>query len=585
VVARWPLADILFARFGENRNQPPLHFLLVQASLAICGAPGGPIPVEVAARLPFALAGTATCLLLVRAGARWVGQAASVAGAALLATSYGQIAQSVEARPYALLTFWTLLAVLALDRALDGPPGQARYWAVTVGAALGGVASSYLMVYAVLPGLGVYAAVRLRRTLWAALWGPAAGAARRAMRAPLIAGGILVLGTLPALPEMLSFSWAGQAWPDNPPDAIVKLLLYNGLAFGPAPAPPWAIGLAGLAAGGAWGAWRAGDRARRGLGALCAVGGGGLLALSVSGSSELVAPRYWSYSEPFLCLLAGAGLAGVIRGLTPRIPRGRAVLALALLGLVFSGVPGVLGALAHQEVPPGAPYRPDFRLAARVLATAAAPGDLVLILDDQEHGWRVADWYWRTVAGLPAGVIVTDAADARLGEWAAPPRIYWLLGAEDKAFLARVAAAPPGGRRVVAQGERVLILEESSNGQVQPASALAALVASLQPVGTPAPRYLVVAQAMARQAQGDLAGAAREDQQAGRYRALGREHLANAAGFLDRGEPERALIDIAAARWLEPANAALRRAGAGLLRRAGDERPAASEEQLATLLP
>jgi mannosyltransferase len=584
--ARWPLADIFTARFGDIRNQPPLHYLLIDASWRLLGPPGGPLSIEAAARLPFALIGTATCLLVAVLGRRLFGTAAGLVGGALLAVSFGHLAQSVEARPYALIAGCLLAAFAALNRALDGDPRAGRWWAGAVVAALLGVASSYLTVYALLPGLALVAAWRLGPALRAAWRGPGARAARRQLAPAFAAAVALAVGTLPALPEMLSFSWTGKAQPDNPLDATVKLLLYNGLTFGPAPGVPWAAGLALAALGGAGWAWRNGPRSRRGVIEIAILLGWGLIALSLSGSSELVAPRYWSYSAPLLCLPAGAGLVALIGWAGRRVPAARTVVAAGLLVAAFSGAPAVVAALAAQEVPPGASIRPDYRAAARLLAALARPGDLIAVLDEPEHGWRVCDWYWRNGVALAPGVQVTDAADARLGDLAAPRQIYWLLAADDPGALARIAAGPPPGTQVAGQAERVLILREANPGGAAPAARLAALV---QAIGAatpgPLPRYLAAALGSAAQAQGDFAGARRWDRQAGTDRPLGAEHLANATGWVDRGAPDRALIDIATARALEPANPAIHLHAAGLLDQIGYARAAERERRLAALLP
>ncbi|MDQ2806969.1 MAG: glycosyltransferase family 39 protein, partial [Chloroflexota bacterium] len=274
-VAGWGWSDIVGGRFGEVRNQPPGHTLLMRAGLAANAALGGWLPAETAARLPFALAGALTCALLAAWGGRRFGAGAGAVAGLLLATSYGHLFQSTEARPYALLTLATLAALVALDRALDGGPQAARWWAGGVVAGLAGVASSYLMVYAVLPGLGLWAAARLWPLLRAALparpgssprpSGEGLGvrsAARRQLRVPLLAAVVLALGTLPALPEMLRVQWASDRAGNNPADAAVKLLLYNGLSFGPAPGAGWAVALVGLVIVGALTARRAGGAAR-----------------------------------------------------------------------------------------------------------------------------------------------------------------------------------------------------------------------------------------------------------------------------------------------------------------------------------
>ena len=599
-VAGWSWADIVGGRFGEVRNQPPVHTLLIRLGLTVNEALGGGLPAEAAARMPFALAGALTCALLAAWGGRRFGVAAGGAGGLLLATSYGHLFQSDEARPYALLTLATLAALVALDQALDGGPHAARWWAVVVAAGLAGVASSYLMVYAVLPGLGLWAAARLWPLVRAAIRTPGSNtsrpsgaepqvqaAARRQLRAPIVAAAALALGTLSALPELLRVQWASDRAGNNPADATVKLLLYNGLSFGPAPGAGWAAALVGLTIIGAVMAWRTGGTARTALIGMATVAGAGLGALALAGSSELVAPRYWSSSDPFLCLLAGVGLVRLGERVQARRPGGGSWPAAALAVLAFSGTPSVILALAGGDSPPGQSARPDYRTAARLLATLAQPDDGIGILSQPEHAWRVCDWYWRSAAtSLHKGVQVRDFADPRLSDSPAPRRIYWLIAADDPLLAAAVAAAPPPGLTVVGQADRLVILRENGGAAQSFAARFATLATALQAqlANAGLARSLAVAQADALAAGGDWAGAAAWDRQAGRYRALGGEHLASAAGFLARHEPDRALIEIAAARALEPGNPAIYSAAAPLLDQAGDPQAAAAARHLATAL-
>lgn len=591
VVARGSVSSILFDRFGEARNQPPLHTLLIHAGLALFGPPGGLLSTEAAARLPFALAGAGTCLLLALSR-RPFGGAAMLTGAALLAVSYVHLAQSVEARPYALLTLFALITLGATDRALDGGTGAWRWWALAVGSGLAGTASSYLMVYAVLPGIGLYATWRLLPTIRAALRGPGAGAARREMRLPLLAALALTMGALPAIPEMLAFNWTGTGQANNPLDALVKLLLYNGLSFGPSPGPVWAAGLSALVVLGAWRAWHGGTQARRGLVAVGIVGGWGLLALSFSGPSDLVAPRYWSYVAPLLCLLVGASIfqpgdkeTRYASGPSRRAYLHGSMVSLAVV-LALSSAPGVFAALAAQEAPPGASVRPDYRAAARLLAGVTTPGDLIALVTSPEHGRRVCAWYWETDAPLRPGVSVTDATDPVLGDLPVPKRIYWLLSDTDPTFLDAVAGSPPDGTQVVSRAERVLILREENRGgrtaadrQTALADDLGRRFPSLAPVHATA-----VALGSAAEARGDFEAAVTDYRRAGTDRNLGREYLANATGFLERGFPADALIDLSAARALEPASAGVHIGVADALSRIGLAAAADRERRVAALL-
>ena len=69
--------------------------------------------------MPSLLAGVATVPLVYVLGARTVGRAAGLAGAALLALSPFAIFYASEARAYALMTLIVVLSTLALLRALE----------------------------------------------------------------------------------------------------------------------------------------------------------------------------------------------------------------------------------------------------------------------------------------------------------------------------------------------------------------------------------------------------------------------------------------------------------------------------------
>ena len=77
--------------------------------------------------MPSLLAGVATVPLVYVLGARTVGRAAGLAGAALLALSPFAIFYASEARAYALMTLIVVLSTLALLRALE--TNERRWWA------------------------------------------------------------------------------------------------------------------------------------------------------------------------------------------------------------------------------------------------------------------------------------------------------------------------------------------------------------------------------------------------------------------------------------------------------------------------
>jgi 4-amino-4-deoxy-L-arabinose transferase-like glycosyltransferase len=104
---------------GEPYTQkPPLYYWLAAAA----GAPLGRVT-ETAARLPSALAGVALVALMLRFGARLVGPAGAVLGAALLLTTYEFAEHARRARLDVLLALFETLALgffWRLDRGIGG---------------------------------------------------------------------------------------------------------------------------------------------------------------------------------------------------------------------------------------------------------------------------------------------------------------------------------------------------------------------------------------------------------------------------------------------------------------------------------
>jgi len=101
----------------ENTNIPPLYYLVVNTVLPLRQLLG----LEPMLRLPSVVAGVATIPILYAVVRRWLGTSAGLMAAALVALAPFHVWYSQEARPYALLAFLTVAAVVCLQRALDHP--------------------------------------------------------------------------------------------------------------------------------------------------------------------------------------------------------------------------------------------------------------------------------------------------------------------------------------------------------------------------------------------------------------------------------------------------------------------------------
>ena len=83
---------------------------------------------EAMIRLPSAVAGTVAIPLIYLLGQRLHSKRAGLAAAALLAVNSFHVLLSQEARAYALLSCFTILSFLMLDRSLES--GRKRDWAL-----------------------------------------------------------------------------------------------------------------------------------------------------------------------------------------------------------------------------------------------------------------------------------------------------------------------------------------------------------------------------------------------------------------------------------------------------------------------
>lgn len=156
--ARLPIASILTEFPGVNAH--PLYSVLAHASLESFGESAW------ALRLPAVVFGVASVAAAYALGARVIGRAEALAGAAVLAASYHHIWFSQNARGYTMLGFFALISTLALVRA--GDRGQTRDYVVYALVSAAGVYTHLTMVFVVAGQFVVLAGG------WAAGWRRAA---------------------------------------------------------------------------------------------------------------------------------------------------------------------------------------------------------------------------------------------------------------------------------------------------------------------------------------------------------------------------------------------------------------------------
>ncbi|MFG1950230.1 glycosyltransferase family 39 protein [Micromonospora sp. NPDC048830] len=399
------------------------YYLLMHGWLALTGDSA------TALRLPSVLAMAGAAGLTAVLGERLLGQRAGLAGGLLFAAVPGTSRYAQEARPYAFVALFAVLATLLLVRALDRPGWRA--WAAYA-AAVTALGLAHLVALGLLAAHAV--AVLARRVRGAA---PRAGAAHSRARAtpsraaddpasrpaddpaaddparaahsragpagrrgrPL-RGWLTALAPAAAVLAPLALLSAGQRgrqldWVD--PARLADLAALPGALARAGAVGGLLLGLAVL------GAVRAGRRA------LLPAAGVALptLLLFVAGLAAPVwVPRYLFFTVPFACLLAGAALATVTLPATSAV-----VLLAALLGL-----PDQAALRRSHEWPPGALV--DYRGAARVVEEGRRPGDAVVF--SPRDGWLFLDLGTRYHLGdrQPRDALAVRGPDARGDYWA-----------------------------------------------------------------------------------------------------------------------------------------------------------------------
>ena len=115
--SRVPVAQLISGTDVEDPNIPPLYYLMVHAILRLGNH-------EAILRLPSLIAGSLSILLFFLVVRSWLGDIVGLLSAAVMAISPFHVWYSQEARPYALLLFFSLLSLWCLQRSL----ADAAHW-------------------------------------------------------------------------------------------------------------------------------------------------------------------------------------------------------------------------------------------------------------------------------------------------------------------------------------------------------------------------------------------------------------------------------------------------------------------------
>jgi 4-amino-4-deoxy-L-arabinose transferase-like glycosyltransferase len=534
--------DMLTGRYGWLANQTPFHYFIVWLSTL----PASPVDTTIWVRLPQALAGALTPLVVYGLGKETLGRTQGVLGAALVVFSAVHLNYSQELRPYATLVLLSTLSVYALVKAER--TGQVRWWVAFAGFTALNLLNTYVALTFFIPALTPY----LAWLLWKLWRGRSQGdGSGRFARAALGALAVLLVCALVYV-DMVSRPRTapdlGRLSPETPLNSLIELTGWM-VRFGLD--GQWERGIQLLllltAIGGSIAAVRDG-RTRQHAVLLISLVVVPAFLLALFSTTGVVFQRYALFIMPPYFLLVGNGIAALV---TLAQRAGVMVRRVLVVGGVFVAAlcigASVWGTVNYYSPDTGRllTYRPDFRGVARYLAEHVTPMDVIVFVDDPGLGYTTTGYYLGGRFPAPA----YDARDPRLFAHEAKGSSYWVISAESLPNLEQNIAAE-GSNAQVARFTRVAVLREDQpeGGLVGAAERMADMMAAQdfrhQPLHTLRGSIL--------QARGDVEGAAAAYREAGMYFPLGNEYEQTARGFEARGDGYRAWREAVIAKYCEP---------------------------------
>ena len=574
-VAQRGLAAIFTDRFGWMNVQTPLHYLIVWLTIQ----PVDPAATSLLARLPSALAGSISPLIMYAIGRDVFGRSQGLLAAAILAFSTIHLAYSGDVRPYAVLILLTLIAIYCLVQAER--TGSPKWWIPFTISMVLNIFNSYYILTMMLPALGVYLLWRLWR-----LW-QTTGTNRKPLLYAVASSVMMAVAALVMFSDLMKV-------PRTPPDfsrirlsSLVNLLPEFAVWFTPfgvdtQPQRLLALAFFLVALAGFYAAWRRGGTTRH-IAVLL-----GLFmvlppaVLAVLSTSNTVFQKYAMSSMPLYFLLIANGLValGTLFG-TKRITAQQRLAFSTLLGLAAVALFAYSGyryLTAGKEQP--VIIRPDFRSMAAYLNEHARPEDNIIFA---VWGDVVTDFYWRGKRPAPAYV----ALDPRLFDRPQQPKggsIYWVVGYLDYAPTQLLTSKRWSDVKLF---DRIYLLKED-NPPADVTISMERLVEEMEETKPP-DEYIYRATSTMRgtiyQARGEAVKAAEAYKRSGSYFLIGDEYLRTSKGFAARGETEKAWRDALISKSMQPENPLLHRWLAEMLAASGRSAMTATQSQIAEALP
>jgi mannosyltransferase len=359
------------ASHGASAGSPASHAASAGSPASHAASAGSPATDAAPARAP-ALTVTAAAIRDAGRGLRPdIPALTGLFSGLLIATAPYMTYYAQMARSYAIETMFAAIATYLLLRAV--PDGRWRWWlAYAAAVALTGLFNLFGLLILAAHGVTLLLTASRGQT----------GTGRRLGRIPLrwlaaSAAAVIVTGPLLAV--------AGRqqqqiAWLTTPNVEVMERLLANLAGSRPLILPFALLALAGLAA--AWLAddWRPLNPAAVALPWLVVPP---FLLIAASFVKPVYFVRYVEFCLPALAILAGAGLAGLVRlaAVTPlgTLRLGRLRLAWLPAAVVIAGL-AVLLAGPQQAVRQTAARPDNLRLASAIVAAHEQPGDVVFYI-------------------------------------------------------------------------------------------------------------------------------------------------------------------------------------------------------------
>ncbi|MEA2573844.1 MAG: hypothetical protein QOH93_1142 [Chloroflexia bacterium] len=559
-------------RFGWMRVQTPLHYLTVWFSTLFAD----PTATAILVRLPSALAGALTVLVVYALGKEMFGRAQGLLAAGLLCVSFIHLTYSQDVRPYTTLVLFTALSVYCLLRAER--TGTGKWWAAFAAASIANVLTSYNVLTLVLPALGPYLlwvlwrARRIRSSPNSLLYGIVAIAAIGLAAVPMVLDTLSVPRTPPDMAALQPVAFL------TAPIELVSWFALPGIAELQRLVP--AVMLLFMVAG----IYPIVLRAHRSAIALC------LLimvvpadVLAVLGTTNVVYQRYALFVMPFYLLLVANGMVTLAslpsllkRATRIAAPLRLAALALAAVVVALVSYSGLRYAVAGTEPRTQVVDRADLRAVSRYLSGRATPQDTIIFA-----GWdpTVSNYYWKDKPPAPTYNLVDPLLFNRKVEGS----IYWVVSYQFD--------TPPelmsGSRWAdVTHFYNVTVLREAPSGpDIHPSvKAFLNTLSGHVSFTRMEEQAVYTLRGSVQQASSEIGGAVESYRRAGTLFPIGEEYLRTSRGFAQRGDLSKAWRDALISKSLQPHDPALHAWLAEMLSAMSMPAESRTEREIAELL-